>query len=149
MRIVLREDVEKLGRRGEIVEVAAGYARNFLLPKGKALQATDGNLKRVEQERRKFAVHLAKEKEDAAAMARRLAGISCTIVRKVGENDHDHLYGSVTPSDIAEYLLKEGVELDKRRILLEEPIKALGIYTIPVRLHPEVSGEIRVWVVKE
>jgi large subunit ribosomal protein L9 len=147
MRIVLREDVEKLGRRGEIVDVAAGYARNFLLPKGKALHATDGNLKRVEQERRKFAVHLAKEKEDAAAMARRLAGISCTIVRKVGENDH--LYGSVTPADIAEYLVKEGIELDKRRILLDEPIKALGIYTIPVRLHPEVSGEIRVWVVKE
>ena len=147
MRIVLREDVEKLGRRGEIVDVAAGYARNFLLPKGKALHATDGNLKRVEQERRKFAVRLAKEKEDAAAMARRLAGISCTIVRKVGENDH--LYGSVTPADIAEYLAKEGVELDKRRILLDEPIKALGIYTIPVKLHPEVSGEIRVWVVKE
>ena len=147
MRIVLREDVEKLGRRGEIVEVAPGYARNFLLPKGKALHATDGNLKRVEQERRKFAVRLAKEKEDAAAMARRLAGISCTIVRKVGENDQ--LYGSVTPSDIAEYLVKEGVELDKRRILLDEPIKALGIYTIPVKLHPEVSGEIRVWVVKE
>lgn len=147
MRIVLREDVEKLGRRGEIVEVAPGYARNFLLPKGKALHATDGNLKRVEQERRKFAVRLAKEKEDAAAMARRLAGISCTIVRKVGENDH--LYGSVTPADIAEYLAKEGVELDKRRILLDEPIKALGIYTIPVKLHPEVSGEIRVWVVKE
>ncbi|HUD73226.1 MAG TPA: 50S ribosomal protein L9 [Dongiaceae bacterium] len=147
MRIVLREDVEKLGRRGEIVDVAAGYARNFLLPKGKALHATDGNLKRVEQERRKFVVHLAKEKEDAAAMARRLAGVSCTVVRKVGENDQ--LYGSVTASDIAEYLVKEGIELDKRRILLDEPIKALGIYTIPVRLHPEVSGEIRVWVVKE
>lgn len=147
MRIVLREDVEKLGRRGEVVDVAPGYARNFLLPKRKALHATEGNLKVVEQERRKFAVRVAKEKEDAAAVGRRLAGISCTIVRKVGENDH--LYGSVTPSDIAEYLLKEGVELDKRRILLDEPIKALGIYTIPVKLHPEVTGEIRVWVVKE
>ena len=147
MRIVLREDVEKLGRRGEVVDVAAGYARNFLLPKGKALHATDGNLKRVEQERRKFMVHLATEKEDAAAMARRLAGISCTIVRKVGENDQ--LYGSVTASDVAEYLAKEGVELDKRRILLDEPIKALGIYTLPVKLHSDVNGEIRVWVVKE
>ena len=147
MRIVLREDVDKLGRRGEIVDVAAGYARNFLLPKGKALHATDGNLKRVEQERRKFAVRLAKEKEDAAAMGRRLAGVSCTIVRKVGENDH--LYGSVTAADIAEYLLKEGIEIDKRRILLDEPIKALGIYTLPVKLHAEVNGEIRVWVVKE
>jgi large subunit ribosomal protein L9 len=147
MRIVLRDDVEKLGRRGEIVEVAAGYARNFLLPKGKALPATGGNMKRVEQERRKHAVRLAKEKEDAAAMGRRLAGLSCTIVRKVGENDQ--LYGSVTASDIAEYILKEGIELDKRRILIEEPIKALGIYTIPVKLHAEVTGEIRVWVVKE
>ena len=147
MRIVLRDDVDKLGRRGEIVNVAAGYARNFLLPKGKALLATEGNMKRVEQERRKHAVHLAKEKEDAAAMGRRLAGLSCTIVRKVGENEQ--LYGSVTASDIAEYLLREGVEIDKRRIQLDEPIKALGIYTIPVKLHAEVTGEIRVWVVKE
>jgi large subunit ribosomal protein L9 len=147
MRIVLRDDVDKLGRRGEVVDVTAGYARNFLLPKGKALPATEGNLKRVEQERRKHAVHLAKEKEDAAAMGRRLAGLSCTIVRKVGDNDQ--LYGSVTAADIAEFLEKEGVVIDKRRILLEEPIKALGIYTVPVKLHAEVSGEIRVWVVKE
>ena len=147
MRIVLRDDVDKLGRRGEVVDVAAGYARNFLLPKGKALPATDGNMKRVEQERRKHAVHLAKEKEDAAAMGRRLAGLSCTIVRKVGDNEQ--LYGSVTAGDIAEYLEKEGVVIDKRRILIEEPIKALGIYTVPVKLHAEVTGEIRVWVVKE
>ena len=147
MRIVLRDDVDKLGRRGEVLDVAAGYARNFLLPKGKALPATEGNLKRVEQERRKHAVHLAKEKEDAAAMGRRLAGLSCTIVRKVGENDQ--LYGSVTAADVAEYLEKEGVVIDKRRILIEEPIRALGIYTIPVKLHAEVTGEVRVWVVKE
>lgn len=147
MRVVLREDIDKLGRRGEVREVAAGYARNFLLPKGKALPATDGNMKRVEQERRRYAVLQAKEKEDAAAVGRRLAGVSCTIVRKVGENDH--LYGSVTASDIAEYLEKEGIAIDKRRILLEEPIKALGIYTIPVKLHADVQGEVRVWVVKE
>ena len=147
MRVVLREDIDKLGRRGEVHEVAAGYARNFLLPKGKALAATDGNMKRVEQERRRYAVRQAKEKEDAAAIGRRIAGVSCTIVRKVGENDQ--LYGSVTASDIAEYLAKEGVEIDKRRILLEEPIKALGIYTVPVKLHADVQGEVRVWVVKE
>lgn len=147
MRVVLREDIDKLGRRGEIRDVAPGYARNFLLPKGKALAATDGNMKRVEQERRRYAVRQAKEKEDAAAVGRRLAGVSCTIVRKVGENDH--LYGSVTASDIAEYLEKEGIAIDKRRILLEEPIKALGIYTIPVKLHSDVQGEVRVWVVKE
>ena len=147
MRVVLREDIDKLGRRGEVHEVAAGYARNFLLPKGKALPATDGNMKRVEQERRRYAVLQAKEKEDAAAVGRRIAGVSCTIVRKVGENDQ--LYGSVTASDIADYLAKEGIEIDKRRILLEEPIKALGIYTVPVKLHADVQGEVRVWVVKE
>jgi len=147
MRVVLREDIDKLGRRGEVHEVAAGYARNFLLPKGKALPATDGNMKRVEQERRRYAVLQAKEKEDAAAIGRRIAGVSCTIVRKVGENDQ--LYGSVTASDIAEYLEKEGIAIDKRRILLEEPIKALGIYTVPVKLHADVQGEVRVWVVKE
>jgi len=147
MRVVLREDIDKLGRRGEVHEVAAGYARNFLLPKGKALPATDGNMKRVEQERRRYAVLQAKEKEDAAAVGRRIAGVSCTIVRKVGENDQ--LYGSVTASDIAEYLAKEGIEIDKRRILLEEPIKALGIYPVPVKLHADVQGEVRVWVVKE
>lgn len=147
MRVVLREDIDKLGRRGEVRDVAPGYARNFLLPKGKALPATDGNMKRVEQERRRYAVLQAKEKEDAAAVGRRLAGVSCTIVRKVGENDQ--LYGSVTASDIADYLEKEGIAIDKRRILLEEPIKALGIYTIPVKLHADVQGEVRVWVVKE
>jgi large subunit ribosomal protein L9 len=147
MRIVLREDIEKLGRRGEVVDVAAGYARNFLLPKGKALAATDGNLKVVERERRRYVLTQAKEREEAAAVARRLAGISCTIVRKVGENEQ--LYGSVTSSDIAEYLAKEGVAIDKRRILLDEPLKALGIYTVPVKVHADVMGEVRVWVVKE
>lgn len=147
MRIVLREDIEKLGRRGEIVDVAAGFARNFLLPKGKALPATDGNLKVVERERRRYVLTQAKEREEAAAVARRLAGISCTIVRKVGENEQ--LYGSVTASDIADFLAKEGVVVDKRRILLEEPLKALGIYTVPVKVHSEVMGEVRVWVVKE
>lgn len=147
MRIVLREDIDKLGRRGEVVDVAAGYARNFLLPKGKALAATEGNLKVVERERRRYVLTQAKEREEAAAVARRLAGISCTIVRKVGENEQ--LYGSVTSADIADYLAKEGVVIDKRRILLEEPLKALGIYTVPVKVHADVMGEVRVWVVKE
>ncbi|HZM69023.1 MAG TPA: 50S ribosomal protein L9 [Candidatus Cryosericum sp.] len=147
MRIVLREDIDKLGRRGEVVDVAAGYARNFLLPKGKALTATEGNLKVVERERRRYVLTQAKEREEAAVVARRLAGISCTIVRKVGENEQ--LYGSVTASDIADYIAKEGVVIDKRRILLDEPLKALGIYTVPVKVHADVMGEVRVWVVKE
>ncbi len=147
MRIVLREDVENLGRRGDVIKVADGYARNFLLPKGKAFLATEGNLKTIEREKRRFLVREAKDKQEAEGVARRLAGISCTIVRKVGENDL--LYGSVTAADIAEHLAKEGITIDKRRIQVDEPIKSLGIYTVPVRLHPEVSADVRVWVVKE
>jgi len=147
MRVVLREDIEKLGRRGEVVKVAAGFARNFLLPKGKALEATDGNLKRIEREKRRYLLRVAKEKEEMEAVARRIEGISLTLVRKVGE--HDVLYGSVTSADIAEALEKEGVSIDRRRIQLADPIKSLGIYAVPVKLHPEVRAEIKVWVVKE
>jgi large subunit ribosomal protein L9 len=147
MRIVLREDVENLGRRGEVVKVADGYARNFLLPKGKALPASEGNLKTIEREKRRFIVRQAKDRQEAEEVARRIAGISCTIVRKVGENDA--LYGSVTAGDVAEHLAREGISIDKRRIQIDEPIKSLGIYTVPVRLHPEVSAEVKVWVVKE
>jgi len=147
MRIVLKEDIENLGRRGEIVQVAEGYARNFLLPKGKALLATDGNLKVIDREKRRYQVRVAKEKEEMEALARRIAGLSCTLVRKVGENDQ--LYGSVTGSDIADCLEKEGIAIDKRRIQLQDPIRTLGIYNVPVKLHPEVRAEVKVWVVKE
>jgi len=147
MQIVLREDIENLGRRGEVIKVADGYARNFLLPKGKALPATAGNLKTIEREKRRYVVRQTKEREDSQVLAQRIAGISCTIVRKVGENDA--LYGSVTAADIAEYLAKEGVVVDKRRIHLDEPIKSLGIYNVSIRLHPEVSADVKVWVVKE
>ena len=147
MRIVLTEDIDTLGRRGEIVKVADGYARNFLLPKGKALLATDGNLKTIERQKRRYQVRVAKEKEEMEALARRIAGVSCTLVRKVGE--HDVLYGSVTASDIAEYLEREGIAVDKRRIQIGEPIKSLGIYSVPIKLHPEVRAEVKVWVVKE
>ena len=147
MRIVLRNDVENLGRRGEVVKVADGFARNFLLPKNLALEATPGNLKRIEQERRVQDVHEAKEKQEAEALAVRIGQLSCTAVRKVGENEV--LYGSVTNADVAELLEKEGFALDKRKILLEEPIKSLGIYEVPVKLHPQVTASLKVWVVKE
>lgn len=147
MQIVLKEDIDKLGRRGEIVKVAAGYARNYLLPFGKALPATPGNLKVIEREKRRYVVRLTKEKEENEAMAARIQALSLTLVRKVGESDV--LYGSVTSGDVAEALSKEGVVVDKRRIQLPEPIKSLGIYTIPIRLHPEVTAEVKVWVVKE
>jgi large subunit ribosomal protein L9 len=147
MRIVLRTDVESVGRRGEVIEVADGYARNYLLPKKLALEATPGNLKRIGQERRVQEVHEAKEKQEAEALAARIAQLSCTAVRKVGENEV--LYGSVTGADVAELLEKEGFSLDKRKILLEEPIKSLGIYEVPIKLHPQVTASVKVWVVKE
>ncbi len=147
MQIVLKEDIDKLGRRGEIVKVADGYARNSLLPLGKALPATAGNLKVIEREKRRYVVRLTKEKEENQALAGRIQALSLTLVRKVGESDV--LYGSVTSGDVAESLSKEGIVVDKRRIQLPEPIKSLGIYTIPIRLHPEVTAEVKVWVVKE
>ena len=147
MQIVLKEDVEKLGRRGEVVKVADGYARNYLLPFGKALSATPGNLKVIEREKRRYVARLSKEKEENEVLARRIQDVSLTLVRKVGENDV--LYGSVTSADIGESLQKEGIVVDKRRIQLPEPIKSLGIYSVPVRLHPEVTAEVKVWVVKE
>jgi large subunit ribosomal protein L9 len=147
MRIVLRTDVENVGKRGEVVKVADGYARNFLLPKKLALEASAANLKRIEQERRVQEVHEAKEKEDAEALANRISQLSCTAVRKVGENEI--LYGSVTSADVAELLEKEGFSLDKRKILLEEPIKSLGIYEVPIKIHPQVTARLKVWVVKE
>ncbi|MEK7283291.1 MAG: 50S ribosomal protein L9 [Acidobacteriota bacterium] len=147
MQIVLKEDIEKVGRRGEVVKVADGYARNYLLPFGKALQATPGNLKVIEREKRRYGALLLKEKEENEALARRIQAVSLTLVRKVGENDV--LYGSVTSADIGESLQKEGIVVDKRRIQLADPIKSLGIYTVPVRLHPEVVADVKVWVVKE
>jgi large subunit ribosomal protein L9 len=147
MQIVLKEDIDKLGRRGEVVKVADGYARNFLLPLGKALPATPGNLKVIEREKRRYVVRQSKEKEESDALSGRIQALSLTLVRKVGESDV--LYGSVTSGDIAEALSKEGIVVDKRRIQLQEPIKSLGIYTVPIRLHPEVTAEVKVWVVKE
>src|SRR6267378_5909159 len=126
MQIVLKEDIDKLGRRGEVIKVADGYARNYLLPLGKALPATPGNLKVIEREKRRYVAHLLKEKEENGALARKIQALSLTLVRKVGESDV--LYGSVTSSDIAEGLEKEGIVVDKRRIQLAEPIKSLGIY---------------------
>jgi len=147
MKIILREDIDKLGRRGEVVKVAPGYGRNYLLPKGLAYLHTPGNAKRVDQERRFLNVKLAREKQEAEELSRRISQISTTIVRKVGENET--LYGSVTNGDIAEAIEKEGFSIDKRKILLVDPIKTLGIYTVPVKLHPEVTAELKVWVVKE
>ena len=147
MKIILREDVDKLGKRGEVVKVSPGYGRNYLVPKGLAYLHTPGNAKKVEIERRSLNVRQAREKQEAEELARRISQTSTTIVRKVGENET--LYGSVTAADVTEALEKEGFVVDKRKVLLDEPIKSLGIYTVSVKLHPEVTAELKVWVVKE
>jgi len=147
MKLILRENIDNLGKRGDVVDVAAGYGRNFLVPKGLAYSYSAGNARKVEVERRIINLHQAREKQEAEDLSAKLSQISTTIVRKVGENET--LYGSVTNSDVAEALEKEGFSLDRRKILLEEPIKTLGIYTVPVKLHPEVTAELKVWVVKE
>ena len=147
MRLILRTDVGELGKRGDVVKVAPGYGRNYLLPRGLAYPFSEPNVHRVEKEKRTLQVHQARERQEAEELGRRIAQLSCTIVKKVGESDT--LYGSVTNGDVAEALQKEGHSIDKRKILLEDPIKSLGIYSVPIRLHPEVTCELKVWVVKE
>ena len=147
MEVILRDHVENLGRRGEIVRVADGYARNFLLPRKLALPATDANRKWVERERKIAEVRDSEERGAAEAIAARLSALELTITRRVGENDQ--LYGSVTNADIADALAKKGFELDRRKILLPDPIKALGESTVPVKLHRDVTAQVKVRVAKE
>jgi large subunit ribosomal protein L9 len=147
MQIILQEDVEKLGVRGDVVTVAEGYARNFLLPKNLALPASAGNLKRLEKIRATLAKKTATERDAAQKQADALNAATVTLTRKSGENDQ--LFGSVTSADIADNLAKQGFEIDKRRIQLAEPIKAIGEYQVPVKLHREVSAEVKVIVRKE
>jgi large subunit ribosomal protein L9 len=147
MEVILREDVEKLGARGQLVKVASGYARNFLLPKRLAVPATEANKKIVEQERQAHLRREAKLVADAGDLGKMLENVSITISQKAGENDQ--LFGSVTSKDIAEALEKQGYTIDRRKIVLEEPIKTLGDFKVPLRLHREVTTEIAVHVVKE
>ncbi len=147
MEIILREDVAHLGKAGEVVAVKDGYARNYLLPRGLAYPATTGNKKRIEVERQRHAARLATQRGDAEELAQRLAAVSLTFTVKTGEGDK--LFGSITAQDIAQQLKEQGFDLDKRRVALEEPIKMIGIYKVPIRLDASVQAEIRVWVVKE
>jgi large subunit ribosomal protein L9 len=147
MEVILREDIEKLGNRGEVVKVAAGYARNFLVPRRMAVAATASNKKIVEQERQAHIRKDAKLVSDAQELAKMMGAVSVTIHQKAGENDH--LFGSVTSNDIAVVLEKQGYNIDRKKIHLAEPIKQLGDYTVTVRLHKDVSLDIPVHVVKE
>jgi large subunit ribosomal protein L9 len=147
MEIILREHVDNLGRRGEVVKVADGYARNYLLPRKLALLATEGNKKQVECERVKFDAKEADEQKAAEAIRDRLANIEIVIARRVGETEA--LYGSVTTADIADALAAKGVDLDRRKLQLAEPIKKIGELDVPVKLHREVTAQLKVKVVAE
>ena len=147
MEVILRQHVDNLGRRGEVVKVADGYARNYLLPRKLALLATDGNKKQIERERAKMDAVEAEEQKLAAAIAERMGAIELEISRKVGETEA--LYGSVTTADIADALHAKGFDVDRRKIQLHEPIKKLGEYDVPVKLHREVAVKMKVKVVAE
>jgi large subunit ribosomal protein L9 len=147
MELILRGDVEKLGRRGEIVKVAEGYARNYLLPRGLGMAVTPANKAMVEKERKAHELRLAKEKAEFESIAQRIAALRFVAPRKVGENDT--LYGSVTSGDIGEFLKSKGLEIDKRKVLLDEAIKTLGEHEVKIRLHPEVQASLKLLVTKE
>jgi large subunit ribosomal protein L9 len=147
MQIILQEDVEKLGTRGQVVDVAEGYARNFLLPRKLALEASAGNMKRLEKMRATFAKKEATEKGEAQKLAELLAGVSLELTRKAGENDQ--LFGSVTSADISEALAAKGFNVEKRKIALTEAIKVVGDFEIPVKLHREIAANVKLSVKKE
>jgi len=147
MEIILREDVEKLGSRGQLLKVANGYARNYLLPKRLAVPASEANKKIVEQERQSHLRKEAKQKNEAEDLGKMLTGVAVTISQKAGENDQ--LFGSVTANDIAVALEKLGYTIDRKKVQLDEPIKTLGEFKVSVRLHRDVSVDVPVHVVKE
>ncbi len=147
MKVILKENLDNLGQRGAVVIVKDGYARNYLLPKGLAMRYTPGAVKVLEQERRMYETRQLREKEEAAALAEKMQAVELTVLKRAG--DQDVLYGSVTPTDVADLLREKGFTVDKRKILLHEPIKKLGEYEIPVRLHHEVAPKVRLRVIKE
>lgn len=147
MEVILREDVERLGRRGEVVKVAEGFGRNYLLPRGLALAVTEENKARIAKERKAWEARLSKEKAEFAGVAERIAGLRFIAPRKVGENDQ--LYGSVTSGDVAEFLETKGIVIDKRKVQLDEPIKRLGDHEVKIKLHPEVVATLKLLVSKE
>jgi large subunit ribosomal protein L9 len=147
MELILREDVDKLGRRGDVVKVNDGYARNFLLPRGLGMPVTAANKAMIEKEKKSHLARLAKEKAEFESLAARIGGLRFVAPRKVGENDA--LYGSVTGGDVAEFLKAKGIDIDKRKVLLEEPVKQLGEHEVKVKLHPEVTASLKLLVTKE
>ena len=147
MKVILVEDVKSIGAVGDIVDVKDGYARNFLFPKKLAREAVGSNLKIIEDIKKKKLLAAARQKKEAEGVKAKLALLSCTITVEAG--DDDKLFGSVTSQDISHAFEAEGLVIDKKQIILEEPIKKLGVYHVSVKLHPEVAAEVKVWVVKK
>ena len=147
MEVILREDIQTLGRRGDVVKVAEGYGRNYLLPRGLAMAVNDSNKAMIEKEKKAHVARLAKEKSEFEALAQRIASLRFIAPRKVGENDA--LYGSVTSGDVADFLKGKGIDIDKRKVQLEEPIKKLGEHEVGIKLHPEVVASLKLLVTKE
>lgn len=147
MEVILREHVDNLGRRGEVVKVASGYARNYLLPQRLALPVTEASRRQIEREREKAEAKDAEERRGADAVAAQIASLDISIARRMGENNT--MYGSVTTADIAHALAAKGVQVEKRKILLHDPIKSVGEHTVQVKIHRDVTAEVKVKVVPE
>jgi large subunit ribosomal protein L9 len=147
MEVILKEDVAKLGSRGDVVKVAEGFGRNYLLPRKLAIEASHGNKAVIEQMKAATVRRTAKEKSSAEVLAKQLEGVSVSFQRKTGE--HDQLFGSVTSGDIADALAKKGFELDRRKIQVHEPLKTVGEFTVPIKLHKDVTAHLRVVIEKE
>ena len=147
MEVILRQSIENLGNPGDVVNVKPGYARNYLLPRGLAYEATSGNLKRIAVERQRLDAAENTRRDSAKELAKRIEEVSVTFSARVGEEGK--LFGSITATDIAHQLEAQGVQIEKRQIDLHEPIKTLGVFRVPVRLHADVRPEIRVWVIKQ
>jgi len=147
MHVILLEDIPSLGKVGDRVKVSDGYGRNYLVPQKKAILATEKGFKAVEHQKRQVQVRLEKEKKDAEKEVQQIEQLSCTFSKTVGESGK--LFGSVTSMEIEGFLKENGIEVDRKKILLEEPIKNVGMFVVPIKLHPEVTAHLKVWVVQE
>jgi large subunit ribosomal protein L9 len=147
MEIILNQDVDRIGKAGTIIKVKDGFARNFLIPNGLAVSLTPANLKKLEQEKQRKALKLTKHKKDAEELKEKISALSLTM--PVLTHDEEKLYANITAQDISAALKEEGLDIDKSCIVLDEPLKSLGIYEVPINLHPEVSLKVKVWIVKK
>jgi large subunit ribosomal protein L9 len=147
MQVILLENVPSLGKAGDMVKVSDGYGRNYLIPKKKAILATEKSVKMVEHQKRQVQQRVEKSRKDAQKIASQIENLSCTFSKTVGESGK--LFGSITSMDIENYLKENGIEVDRKKIVLEEPIKNLGMFTVPIKLNSEVTAQLKVWVVQE